>query len=409
MSYASLSYQWLGPGILVSMGAAFLLMSLHDQKRRAALYLAGAYLVVAIGYTQILLVGGDLRRVSLMVALSSALVGYLLLVRGISRLYRRRFPILIFGLLTASVAALIYWFHGEPSLIWLKVSAVYGAMAVLDVVCGIIAWRAKSHRVDCAIAIIFIGQALLTVLQLAQLYMPGAEPLSMASFGSSAFVVTLRTTNGLFGIILGIALFVRFGVVEVQRLTLLAGTDSLTGLLNRRAFETAASALRASASPLPTGLIFCDIDHFKRVNDCHGHDAGDRALKAFAKLLITETPDSAVCARLGGEEFCILLAVVDGEMTRLQATQLRIAVERFCLVTKTGSLKLTASFGYCELASGGDLRVAMAAVDAAVYQAKSDGRNLVREAKPVSEISGEGGGQDKAPARRGTQGVVVRS
>ncbi|MCY0151242.1 GGDEF domain-containing protein [Hoeflea alexandrii] len=139
-------------------------------------------------------------------------------------------------------------------------------------------------------------------------------------------------------------------------------------------------ALRAASAPLPTGLIICDIDHFKRVNDRHGHEVGDRTLKAFARLLERETPQTALCARLGGEEFCILVAGLDDEAIRLQAIHLRSAVERLHIATSTGSLRLTASFGYCELAPGDDLPRALAEVDAAVYQAKSDGRNLVRRA-----------------------------
>jgi len=386
--YANLSYEWLGPGILISMGAAFMLLYLHDRKREPALCLSGSYLIVAVGYTQIVLIGGDLEKSSLAVTLLSANAGLLLLLRGISRLYDRPFPWLVFWLPATVATGVIVSFHDVPSFLWAKVSALYGFAIVIDIACGIIAWRRASHDTDKVIASVFFVQAALTVTQLGLLYMPGAEPLTMATFGASHFAMTLRTTNALFAIALGMALFVRFGAVEVDRLTRLAGTDPLTGLLNRRAFETEAIALRSASAPLPTGLIICDIDHFKRVNDCHGHEVGDRALKAFARLLVREVPETAICTRLGGEEFCILLAGVNGEMIRLQAAQLRLEVERLQVATDTGSLKLTASFGYRELGATEDLRTAMAAVDAAVYQAKNEGRNLVREATPAAVTTG---------------------
>lgn len=388
MLYANVTYEWLGPGILISMGMAFMLLYLHDRKREPALCLSGAYLLVAMGYTQIVLVDGDLRQTSLAVTLIAVNAGLLLLLRGISRLYDRPFPLLLFCLPAALATGVMVGSHDLPSLLWARVSALYGFAVVIDIACGVIAWRRASHDTDKVIASVFFAQAALTLAQLSLLYLPSAEPLDMATFGLSHFAMALRTTNALFGIALGMALFVRFGAVEVERLTRLAGTDPLTGLLNRRAFETAAATLRTASAPLPAGLIICDIDHFKRVNDNHGHEVGDRTLKAFARLLERETPETAICTRLGGEEFCILLAGANDEAIRLQATHLRGAVERLQIATDTVSLRLTASFGYCKLEPDDDLRTAMAKVDAAVYQAKNDGRNLVREAVVSSEKPG---------------------
>lgn len=362
------------------MGMAFLLLYLLDRTRTAALRLSGAYLLTAMGYTQILLVGGDLRQASPLVTMLSIFGGYLLLLGAVSRLCDRAVPLRAFLLPAGIAVAVILATLAEPTLLWLRVSAAYGFMAIINLICGLILWRQSSRRIDTAIAGIFFVQVAVILGQISRMYLPGAEPLEMASFGASHFSITLRTANALFGIVLGIALFVRFSVVEVERLTRLAGTDPLTGLLNRRAFETAAEALRSASAPLPTGLIICDIDHFKRVNDCHGHEAGDRALKAFARLLVRETPETAICTRLGGEEFCILLSGSSSETTHLVATRLRVAVERLRIATEPGRLKLTASFGYCELAPAQDLRAAMAKVDAAVYQAKNDGRNRVRMA-----------------------------
>ena len=101
-------------------------------------------------------------------------------------------------------------------------------------------------------------------------------------------------------------------------------------------------------------------------------------LKTVARLLRNVAGEGSICARLGGEEFCILLPESNAEMTRLTAARLRVAIELQQMVSSGQKFGLTASFGYCELAPGDDLRVAMANTDAAVYQAKADGRNLVR-------------------------------
>ena len=191
-------------------------------------------------------------------------------------------------------------------------------------------------------------------------------------------MASMQTANTLFAIVIGLALFARCSVTLVMRLHSLAETDPLTGLFNRRAFETKVQILRDTSAPLPTGLIICDIDHFKRVNDTYGHAVGDTVLKTVARLLQDEAGEASLCARLGGEEFCILIPKTNNELARLAATRLRVAIETQQIVSSGRKLSLTASFGYCELCPEDDFRAAMARVDAAVYQAKADGRNLVR-------------------------------
>ena len=107
-------------------------------------------------------------------------------------------------------------------------------------------------------------------------------------------------------------------------------------------------------------------------------------MKSVAQLLQNTAGDGAICARLGGEEFCILLPGSNGEMTRLTAARLRVAIEMQQMVSAGRKFGLTASFGYCELVPEDDLRSAMARTDTAVYQAKADGRNFVRIAPAVA-------------------------
>ena len=382
MIIADLTYQWLGPGILVSGGLAFLMLYLCDHRQVSALKLSGAYLFAATGFTQIMLVHGDMRLANQWVIQTSLFISHFLIVWGVFSLYRRPFPKLIFGLGGAVALGTIAYTNFDESLFWLRVVAAHGFMAFVHVICGVLAWRMRNHKVDMVIAAIFLIQAALTTGRILQLYLPGAELMTPGNFGTSYFAAAVQTSNAFFAIIIGIALFSRYSVSVLIRLNRLAETDPLTGLLNRRAFETAAASLRASSAPLPAGLIICDIDHFKHVNDNHGHDAGDTALKAFACLLQKVAGDTAICTRLGGEEFCVLLAESNSEMTRLTATRLRVATETLRIATTGGPLRMTASFGYCELSPGADLRAAMVAVDAAVYQAKKDGRNLARMAAP---------------------------
>ena len=378
MPYANLSYEWLGPAIFVSGGGAFLLLYLQDRNQLPALKLAGAYLFSLIGFVAIMMVDTDLQPAYQPVILGSLFVGHFLLLWGVASLFGRDMPWLPFGLAALLVIATVLYANSQGSMFWLRVIAVSGFTAVVYLTCGVLVWRARSHRVDLVLVAVLLIQTLLSISRIVRVEISDLDLSTHSAFKSSQFASSMQTENAIFAILIGLALFARYSVTLVMQLQRLAETDPLTGLFNRRAFETKVQAVRVAAAPLPSGLIICDIDYFKSVNDCHGHEIGDRTLKAFARLLQREAPETAICARLGGEEFCILIAGMDSEATRLLAVHLRGAVERLRVATSTGSLKLTASFGFCQLDPGDDMWTALAAADAAVYQAKNDGRNLVR-------------------------------
>lgn len=387
MQYAYLSYEWLGPAIFLSAGGAFLLLYLHDRKQLPALRLAGAFLLSVTGYVAVMLGDADIHPAYQVVILSSLFSGHFLLIWGVASLFGQPVPRLAFGLATVIVASIAIYSTYNGQMFWLRYAAVSGFTAFVYLICSALVWRARSHRVDAVIAALLLFQVLLTVNRLLHVEFSGLDLSTHHAFKGSSFAPSMQTENAIFAIAIGLALFSRYSVTLVMQLQRLAETDPLTGLLNRRAFEARVEALRAASAPLPTGLIICDIDHFKRVNDGHGHEVGDRALKAFSQLLERETPDTAICTRLGGEEFCILLAGATDETIRLQASHLRAAVEHLQVTTKADSLRLTASFGYCRLDPDCDLMTAMAEVDAAVYQAKNEGRNLVRRATSLPTSS----------------------
>jgi len=380
LQYAYLSYELLGPAIFLSAGGAFLLLYLHDRKHLAALRLAGAFLLSAAGFVAVMLGDADIHPAYQAVILSSLFSGHFLLIWGVASLFGSDVPRLAFGLGMVVVAGIAVYSTDNGQMFWLRFAAVSGFTAFVDLMCCVIVWRARSHRVDFVVAALFLIQGTVTLNRIILVEFSGLDLSTHHAFKSSSFTPSMQTENAIFAIAIGLALFARYSVTLVTQLQRLAETDPLTGLLNRRAFEAKVEALREASAPLATGLIICDIDHFKRVNDGHGHEVGDRALKAFSRLLERETPDTAICTRLGGEEFCILLAGATEEMIWLQATHLRGAVERLKISTKDDCLLLTASFGYCRLDPDFDLMTAMADVDAAVYQAKNDGRNLVRRA-----------------------------
>lgn len=174
---------------------------------------------------------------------------------------------------------------------------------------------------------------------------------------------------------------VRLRTLELEAanraLDLQARTDTLTGLLNRRGFETqmAFSLALARRSHRPLGLIALDVDHFKRVNDTHGHEAGDAVLQRLARTLQTRLRASDVIARLGGEEFVALLPDTDLKGTQVIAQALIDDVAR---EADPVAGPITVSAGVASLREREDTdKDMLRRADAALYEAKRQGRNRV--------------------------------
>jgi len=164
-----------------------------------------------------------------------------------------------------------------------------------------------------------------------------------------------------------------------------AETDHLTGLPNRRAFECRLESEVAEAGAAGEGLCvaFCDIDHFKRINDTHGHEAGDRVLKAVAQSLARISDDRCHVARHGGEEFVILFRgkTIGDACAVLDKARASIAERRMVnRATDVPFGRITLSAGIADLADFTDPREALRAADEALYAAKSNGRDRVERA-----------------------------
>lgn len=167
-----------------------------------------------------------------------------------------------------------------------------------------------------------------------------------------------------------------------------ASTDYLTGLPNRRnisgngqsRFNAAQRARRGFA------LALIDVDHFKRINDLYGHDAGDQALRHLGGILRAQCRGPDLAGRLGGEEFVLLLDDVDEASGLLAARRLLSVVEETPLLLDTHSLSLTVSIGLCLIdAADRDFDAMLRRADRALYRAKAEGRNRVVLA-PVASV-----------------------
>lgn len=169
---------------------------------------------------------------------------------------------------------------------------------------------------------------------------------------------------------------------RVEQMERQAGNDPLTGLYNRRAFADMAEKEvgRARRYRRPLALILFDIDHFKNVNDTHGHLVGDQVLRILTEKVTKTTRSTDFVCRYGGEEFVVLMPEAGREEALAMAERLREMVSGITVVAAAGTLSMTISLGVSTLGSaeGETLEDLLSRADKAMYEAKAAGRNTVR-------------------------------
>lgn len=159
-----------------------------------------------------------------------------------------------------------------------------------------------------------------------------------------------------------------------------AQIDGLTGLWNRAYFDDrlAEEVAARDRTNRPLTLVMCDLDHFKALNDTHGHPAGDTVLEGFAQILTRNIRGMDVACRYGGEEFALILRDTDAGQAQSLIERIRAELEQ-SRWPRHPERRITASFGVCDRPSGAvaDPRAWIEAADRAMYEAKSRGRNCI--------------------------------
>jgi two-component system, cell cycle response regulator len=171
----------------------------------------------------------------------------------------------------------------------------------------------------------------------------------------------------------------------------MALTDALTDLPNRRAVDVWASRQLSAAArhDFPFWVVMADLDLFKNINDTYGHDAGDTVLKTFAEILKTHTRQSGICARLGGEEFLVMMTHSDREGTQSAVERIRKQFENTKFTFGNSNISATASFGIAGFhgAKPPDWNALVSRADTALYAAKRNGRNRLEFENLPEQVS----------------------
>lgn len=171
----------------------------------------------------------------------------------------------------------------------------------------------------------------------------------------------------------------RFKVAEVEEVSL---KDPLTGVANRRALDIDLARAIGDCRTLkhPLCLVMCDLDHFKKLNDAHGHPVGDEVLKIFASILSENIRAGDSVARYGGEEFAIILAQTDMRTAARVCERMRLDIAARKLALNGNGMMLgnvTASFGIAQLLPSDTAETILKRADDKLYEAKTAGRNCV--------------------------------
>ena len=252
---------------------------------------------------------------------------------------------LVLAVIACSGAVTVGAVVGEPGLFWLYP-------------CLVTTFFLASPRIA-----VFLNVASVVVLMIHG----GAfrSDVQMWSFASTAFVVSACAY-----------VFAHRNHDQRERLEHLATIDPLTGIKNRRSMdqELDLAAANAERTGLPYALVLLDIDHFKRINDEHGHGVGDDVLTDLVALLKQNTRKSDQLFRYGGEEFVLLLPGVDGIGLKAVMNNLQQVLRKYM---KHPGGAVTASFGVALLRHGEGVDSWLARADAALYEAKETGRDRI--------------------------------
>jgi diguanylate cyclase (GGDEF)-like protein len=278
-----------------------------------------------------------------------------------------------FVVLAASNALTVF---GAGGLVADIGNLMFVGTAVFTLVVAFLAWRRGSR----AAGWFLVAWGLLEVMTIAtaaSFLLSDVEPERLYT------ALPLSMVAAAILVALGVADRVREQRVALGEAERRAQLDPLTGVLNRRSLleRLDAACQRAQTRGLPISLLFIDLDHFKSINDSHGHLAGDACLRAVIAPILAELRQSDVVGRYGGEEFVVLLSSADVAAATAIAERIRARVAELRIEGFSAPIRLTCSIGV----AGSDVsgvwgEPLLAEADAAVYAAKRSGRNQVRTA-----------------------------
>ena len=377
------------------LAVAFLALGLFDGGRPAARWFALGFSLGILNFLFEFLLprAGGAFGVGL-AAYASFLAALVVFDIGLASLYGRKAPLRPLVLLFVLGVLVRVAIEGLARDLFVRQFLYQLPYALIQFTGFVIVWQTRRRLLDNLLLGVLALSSAHYLLKPLMASLTGGVGQSAGSYIATLYAMVSQSSGTVLGLSVALLIFVVLMRDVLETLETRSETDPLSGLLNRRGFEERRDhALRQlAATGLPVSLVMCDLDHFKAINDTHGHAVGDGVIVAFATLLAGRAAGHHAVGRVGGEEFAILLPGANLPAARLFAENLRSAVAATAIAGLHQDQHFTASFGVAEAGrneSGADLQ---ARADAALYAAKRGGRDCVRAAEPTASAGSRAAG-----------------
>ncbi|MER9160340.1 MULTISPECIES: GGDEF domain-containing protein [unclassified Mesorhizobium] len=371
----------LNPTIALALGAAFLVLWSYQRHRPYLAVLAISYSLSAAGFLLqyfTLPIGMPLTKLTSNICFTIAAC---CLSSAVIHRYGRKVPSVGIAVLAGGGLASLCWFlFVAPDLTWriLAMNFAFGGISLL-VAAELRPVRNNGPTEKILFVLSLLSGVNFFVRTLAVVIAHGPFA-SYDGFYGSSYWTTALLSHALLSLLIALCLFSAAALDVLKALKTETYTDPLSGLLNRRGFEERGMLLlqHCASARFPVALVLADLDHFKALNDVHGHGAGDRVIADFAAKLRSAAGARGVAGRIGGEEFAVLLPLSDLAAARLFAEAVRTVYSAGHVDGLPPGTKVTASFGVAARSGGEALEPLMRRADDALYKAKKNGRDSVR-------------------------------
>lgn len=362
--------------LMVIAGILFVLAFLNKISNYMKWFAAAIFVSVCVQILQTIILPTDIYRFAplncflfFISVLCTAHAVYLRL--GIATHWR-----FVLTTLVISELILTYYCWVEPNLdVRLSIVAICSVLLCCNNLVDLVQSK-SSHFLDTLLKISLYGMIFAIVLRAVYMVLIYNQ---ISWIEQRDLIWALTQFLMLFFAIVMITIFISCSIQDTLiRLSRERNLDPLTGLINRRALDEHIERLKLENGHKQHAIILCDIDHFKRVNDQYGHAVGDAALKHIAQMMNKAVRKSDEIARIGGEEFLILLHDVHEGFALTVAERIRTVVEMTPLQIEQQNIYMTVSFGVSFFNHYDDIAQAKQNADLLLYQAKKFGRNKVQ-------------------------------
>ena len=374
--HTDLLYQLMNPVVFLVFTAGFLAIDMRRDDKVARIA-ALAYAVGALAFVgDILFPTSESILIRTMVAGLYAVTA-VLIVGAINLYYRKSFPWHFFAGFVAVHLGIYAWLLSTEAD-WVRSLAANLGCGLIFLLGMLRIKNTLATRLDKWVFIIGIVNAAVCIVRPVGLLILSGGTLSSATHSEILMITTLHVFIAFSAVLTAMSISIVLIRDIFRTLEQRSESDPLTSLLNRRGFEKYAAEILAAPVNKAASLIVIDLDHFKAINDNHGHAAGDIVIQKMAHLLKKLTTDQAISARLGGEEYAVLFSGVPLSPAKEQANIIREAFQDIAFDFDGKPASCTASMGVAEYKTGESIYGLLSRADDALYLAKSDNRNCVK-------------------------------